>query len=428
MTYTTQGITIDQVTAVAQIVLKNKMAFGNRVQRQFDSSFGEVGAKIGDTLRLRVPPRFQVTNGPAPATQVAQETHMPVAAQNQQNILLSFTTKDLALSIDDFRKRFIEPQMTALAATIDATGTAVVTSGATITNSGYSPANYAGTYVGFAGLVTAGGYSANGQPISWTGAALGSQAGSGYGASANAQIPFYNAQARLDEQSAPDDERYVVLSPAAAAATQPNLTTLFNARSEIDEIIMRGKLGDLAGFQFFSSQSVQAFTSGNWTNSGAATNVASATANSGSITLQGVGNNANIAAGDQFVVAGVYPVNPVNYIPQTTSLQVFTANAAATANATGVVTLSVYPPLANASAGAQQLVSAVPAPGAQVSFLSWNQQHIYTGQLRLQQGPSIVFVVAPLEDVTGEGAACSVMTDPDDGMSVRLDSSVPGSN
>src|SRR5579863_7674146 len=97
---TNTELTIDQITQEALIILKNKLALGNRCLRQFDSSFGVEGAKIGDNLRIRVPVRYQTTTGPAPAQQSFQETYRDVAAQTQRNVLLSFGSAEMALSID----------------------------------------------------------------------------------------------------------------------------------------------------------------------------------------------------------------------------------------------------------------------------------------------------------------------------------------
>jgi P22 coat protein - gene protein 5 len=413
MTYVTQGLTTDQITYEALVVLKNKLALGSRVLREFDSSFERPGAQIGDTVRVRVPPRFVTTTGMAPGSQTAVETFVPVPCQTQRNIELTFSDKDLTLSIDDFRRRFIEPQMAQLASDVDQDGVTAATVGYTITNSGYFTANYAGTYAGFQGLVTGQGYSANGIPTPWTGVDLGSTAG----AANTATAPFFAAQARLTEQSAPMDERYCVICPAASACTQPNLLNQFNPQEEISEIFAEGYIGKLARASFVESPIVQAFQSGNWTNSGAATNVASAVANSNVIVVNGAGNNANIASGDQLAVAGVYAVNPLTRQQQSNKPQVFTVVGAATANATGVVSVTVFPSLNAASAGAQQTISALPSPGAQVTFLGTS--NTTTAVNFMYQKNAIAMVVAPLVDDLA-GAEVSTASDPDsDGLSVR---------
>jgi P22 coat protein - gene protein 5 len=418
---TNTELTIDQITEEALIILKNKLGIGNRCIRRYDSSFAVTGAKIGDNLRIRVPARYQSTLGPAPGAQNFTETYKDIAAQTQRNVMLSFTSKDLSLAIDDFSEHVIEPAIVQLASDIDTDGTSTATAGYTVTNSGYFAANYAGPYAGFMGLVTQGGYAANGVPVAWTGAQVGSGTVGGQStAQANAGASFFNAQARLTEQGAPEEDRYCVLSPGAAATAIPNLYVLFNPGSQVSGMFEKGKIGGpFAGADFFQSPSVQSFTSGNWTNSGAATNVASAVANSTTLVVNGAGNNANVAAGDQLVVAGVNAVNPLTR--QGNQLQVFTVVGAAQANATGVVSLQVYPVMANA--GQFQTITAMPASPAQVTFLGTSNTS--TSANFMYNKNAIALAVAPLaEDL--DGAKVSRAVSEEDGLSIRYVSQYQG--
>lgn len=415
---TNTELTIDMITAEALIILKNKLGIGNRCLREFDSSYAVTGAKIGDNLRIRVPVRYQSTLGPAAGAQNFTETFKDIAAQNQRNVILNFGSKEESLALDDFSKRVIEPAVVQLASDIDTDGTLAATAGYTVTNSGYFTANYAGPYAGLMGLVTQGGYSANGTPVAWTGAAIGSGSVGIAGATpqANAAAPFYNAQARLTEQAAPDEDRYCVLSPAASAAAVPNLYTLFNPSAAVSQMFEKGQLGgggEFAGAKFFVSPSVQSFTSGNWTNGGAATNVAvTVVSGATSIVINGAGANANVAAGDQFVIANIFAVNPLTR--QGSQLQVFTVAGAAQAAANGQVTLSVYPAIANS--GQYQTVTALPATPAAVTFLGTSATK--TDANFMYQRNAIALAVAPLaEDL--DGAKVSRAMSEEDGLSIR---------
>jgi P22 coat protein - gene protein 5 len=413
---TNTELTIDMITEEALIILKNSLGLGNRCLRQYDESFGMEGAKIGDTLRVRVPVRYVSTTGPAPAAQNFTETYKAVAAQTQRNVILNFNSKDLALAIDEFSERVIEPAVVQLSSDIDTDGTTVATSGYTIVNNGYVTANYAGAYAGFMGCVTQGGYTSNGTPVAWTGASIGSGSVGGQGTpQGNASAAFFNAQARLTEQAAPTRERYTVISPAAAAAAIPNLYTLFNPTATVSKMFEDGMIsGSFAGAETYQSPSVQSFLSGNWTNSGAATNVATAVVSGAtSVTVQGIGNNANVNAGDQLVIAGIFSVNPVTRMGN--QLQVFTAVGAAQANATGVVTLNVYPAIANS--GAYQTVSALPQVANAVTFLGTSATS--TSANFMYEKNAIALVVAPLsEDL--DGAKVSRASSEEDGLSIRF--------
>ena len=419
---TNTELTIDQITEEALIILKNKLAFGNRCLRQFDSSFGDEGAKIGDNLRVRVPVRTQTTTGPAPSQTAFVETYKPVAAQTQRNVLLSFSSKELALAIDEFSERVIEPQIVQLASDMDTDGTLVATSGYTITNSGYVTANYAGQYAGFSGLVTPGPYT-NGVPSAWTGAAIGSAAIGVAGAppQANASLPFAYAKAVLDNQAAPKEDRYTIISPDASASLVPNLFNLFNPSSTISEMFEEGMLNGgnkFLGAQVIESPSVQNFTSGTWKSNVGATVYVASNAGDTTLAIGNVGNNAIVVSGDQFVVSGVYTVNPLTR-QSSGKLQVFTAVGLATANAsgtnTGNVVVSVYPPIQNS--GAYQTVSALPGLGSAVTFMGTS--NTLTQTLFSYQKNAIAMVVAPLaEDL--DGAKVSRRTSEEDNLSIRF--------
>jgi hypothetical protein len=412
---TNTELTIDQITEEALLILKNKLGLGNRCLRQFDSSYGIAGAKIGDNLRIRVPVRYQSTTGPAPAAQNFTETYRDVAAQTQRNIMLNFSSKDLALAIDEFSERVVKPAVVQLASDIDTDGTTVATSGYTVTNSGYVTANYAGTYAGFEWLATPGALVGGVTPAAWTGADLGSGATGVAGATsqANSAAPYFQAQALLTNAGAPAEERYCVISPSAAATTIPNLFTLFNPSAQISGMFEEGQIGGMfAGAKFFESPSVINFTSGTWTQ-GANVSVASA-AGDASIALGNVGAAAVINSGDQFVVAGVFAVNPLTRL-STNRLQVFTAVGAGTANGSGNVAVSVFPVIANS--GQYQTVTTLPAVRAAVTFMG--TANTSTAANFMYNKNAIALVVAPLsEDL--DGAKVSRVDSPEDNLGLRF--------
>jgi P22 coat protein - gene protein 5 len=408
---TNTELTIDMITYEALIVLKNEMGLGNRCMRQFDSSFGEAGAKIGDNLRVRVPIRVVSTTGAAPAAQNFTETYRTLAVQTQRNVLLEFTTKDLALAIDDFSERAIRPSVRQLSNDIDTDGTSTFAGGYVVTNSGYVTSNYAGTFAGFESLATPGTISGVTGPAAWTGIDL----GSGASAANTAVKPFLDAQARLDEQSAPRQSRYGILSPAADAATVQNLLNLFNPSREIDEAYEAGRIGNLAGATFYRSQNIPLFTSGVWTNNA---NVAVTSANGDTTLAVGRAGNANtFNVGDQFVVAGVGSVNPLTRL-STGKLQVFTIiNAGGvSSNAGGNVTLNVFPTIS--INGQYQTVNSLPSVGSNVTFQGTPATSTQVNVM--YQKDAIALVVAPLaSDLPGAEVSSSRADDEEGGMSIR---------
>jgi hypothetical protein len=416
---TNTELTIDMITEEALLVLENKMALGNRCLRQFDKSFGNKGAEIGDTLRVRVPARTQTATGQAFVQQPFIETYRPVAAQTQRQAGVSFGSAEMALAINDFSEQYIKPAMVQMASDIDTDGTLVATSGYTVVNNEYVTANYAGTYAGFEWLATPGALVNGNQPANWTGAQIGSGTVGAAGATpqANASAPFFNAQALLTNAGAPAGERYCVINPQATATVVPNLFTLFNPQGRVSEMFEDGSLGGMfAGAEFFESPSVQSFTSGNW-NAVGVTVSANVAANATAIALANVGNNAVINSGDRFVVPNSFAVNPLTR-QSTGQLQTYVVVGSATANATGAVTVNVFPAIANS--GPYQTVTALPASGNTATFLGTSATS--TKANFYYHKDAIALVVAPLKkDLAGARVSTETSRADDEagGLSIR---------
>ena len=68
-------LTIDMITRKALEILENSLVLTRTVNRQYDDSFAVEGAKIGSTLRIRLPDRALVTDGAALQVQDQPEAH-----------------------------------------------------------------------------------------------------------------------------------------------------------------------------------------------------------------------------------------------------------------------------------------------------------------------------------------------------------------
>jgi hypothetical protein len=109
------------ITAKALAILHQKCNFIGAINRQYDDSFANSGAKIGSTLRIRLPVQYTVSTTPALSLQNTVETQVSLPITNQYHVDFSFSSAELTLSIDDFSARYIEPAMAVLAAQIEAT-------------------------------------------------------------------------------------------------------------------------------------------------------------------------------------------------------------------------------------------------------------------------------------------------------------------
>ncbi|MCA6240512.1 MAG: hypothetical protein IM667_07740, partial [Phenylobacterium sp.] len=100
--------------------LHQKLNFVGSIVREYDDSFAQKGAKIGDTLKVRLPNQYVVRTGATLAAQDTNEASVELKVQTQRGVDLNFTSVDLTLSLDDFSKRILNPAMSTLAASIEA--------------------------------------------------------------------------------------------------------------------------------------------------------------------------------------------------------------------------------------------------------------------------------------------------------------------
>jgi hypothetical protein len=113
-------LTPTAVTRKAAMILHQKLNFVGSINRQYDDSFANSGAKIGDSLKIRMPNEYTVRTGINMAAQNVVETSETLTVATVKGVDMNFSSQELALSLDDFSERIIDPAMTVLAANIEA--------------------------------------------------------------------------------------------------------------------------------------------------------------------------------------------------------------------------------------------------------------------------------------------------------------------
>src|SRR6266566_6434587 len=98
-------LTISMITREAIEIFVNSNAFIKNIDKQFDDEFGASGAKIGNTLKIRLPNDFTVRHGPAVSVQDTAEQSTTLTMATQDGVDVSFSQADLLLSLDDFAER-----------------------------------------------------------------------------------------------------------------------------------------------------------------------------------------------------------------------------------------------------------------------------------------------------------------------------------
>jgi hypothetical protein len=293
-------LTIDMITRKALEILENNLVLTRNVNRQYDDSFAVEGAKIGSTLRIRLPDRALVTKGAALQVQDDNEQFTTLTVAEQAHIGVNFTSAELTLQLDDFAERVLKPRISQLASSIDAD----------VANS----FKYIGNTVGTPGTTPA------------------------------TSLVLLQAQQKLNENAAVMSPRYATVNPAANAGLVEGMKGLFNPTDTISKQFKNGMMGtDVLGFNEINmSQSIKQFTTGSRDATGGSTSAAVTAEGATSILITGAGNNDTIKLGDVFTVADCYAVNPQTR-ESTGSLFQFVAAADVTLNGSGAGTVTVSP-------------------------------------------------------------------------------------
>lgn len=113
-------LTPTAVTRAALAILHQKLNFVGSVNRQYDDQFAKSGAKIGESLKIRLPNEYTVSTGKTLDVQETSETSTTLTIATQKHVDMYFDSDELTLSVQDFSQRHLEPAMSVLAAQIEA--------------------------------------------------------------------------------------------------------------------------------------------------------------------------------------------------------------------------------------------------------------------------------------------------------------------
>src|SRR6478735_12753578 len=113
-------LTPTAVTREALRILHQKLNFVGNIPRDYDDSFANSGAKIGDSLKIRLPNQYTVRSGAVLSAQDTSESSVTLQVATQKGVDLNFSSAELTLSLDDFSSRILDPAMSVLAANIEA--------------------------------------------------------------------------------------------------------------------------------------------------------------------------------------------------------------------------------------------------------------------------------------------------------------------
>lgn len=314
-------LTINMITREAVRLWVNTNSFLQHIDTQYDDQFAITGAKIGQSLRIRLPNDYTVRTGPVAQIQDTNETNVTLALATQKGVDVSFNSAERTMSLDDYSKRVLAPAVNNLVGAVAADIMSGVEGGVS---------NLVGNFDAAGNLL---------RPTLDT---------------------WLRAKAMLSQRSAPTDNRKFILDPVTMARTVQNLSGLLNPATEISEQYRTGEVYNAIGFDWFEDQTVIKHTTGAWTGT---MTINGANQTGTTLTTNALGGP--LKQGDVVTFSGVNAVNRITKA-DTGELQQFviTANAA-----TSATSISIYPAIVPPSGGnpvQYQTVTASPANGASI--------------------------------------------------------------
>jgi hypothetical protein len=359
-------LTPTAVTRKALAILHQKLNFVGNVNRTYDSSFAKTGAKIGDSLKIRLPNEFTIRSGASLSTQDVTETSTTLQVATQKGVDTTFSSSELTLSLDDFASRILEPAMSVLAANIEADALAM----------------YKDVY--------------NVYDQDATAFALSSMLG---------------GRKILNDNLAPmDSNRTALLTTDAAVKFMTDTKGLFQDSAQIAKQYRDGVIGKTAGFDVYENTLLVPHTTGTSPKTTTYT-VNGAITTNGTAAVTVATGTATFAIGDVFTVAGCFRVHPETKV-STGVLQQFVV-AADYAGGAGSLT---FTPAIYTTTGRQNVTAGgMPNSGAIVKVAA-GASELVNGSLAFYRD-AFTFVTADLPMPKGTDMAASSTYD---GVTVSL--------
>jgi hypothetical protein len=302
-------LTPTAVTRKALQILHQRLNFVGNINRTYDDSFANSGAKIGDSLKIRLPNEYTVRTGANLSTQDTSESSTTLQIATQKGVDITFSSAELTLSLDDFSARILEPAMAVLAANIEADALSMYKDVYNIVDND------------------------------------------------TAAISFLNImQGRklLNDSLAPmDSNRYALLSTDHTAKLVDSLKGLFQDSNAIKQQYREGMMGRTGGFDFYENTLLANHATGTAAKTTTySVNGAVTTNGSTAVTVASAGST-TFKAGDVFTVAGCFRVHPETKV-STGVLQQFVV----TADYAGGAGSLAFAPAIYTSGGRQNVVAA----------------------------------------------------------------------
>lgn len=367
---------VDMVTKEALRIAHEKTTFIGTVDRQYDDSFKQTGAKHGSTLRVREPNRYTVRSGRVMDVQDQAETSQTITVATQKGVDMRFNSAELIQSVnngaafDDLSKNYISPAVATLISGIESDFLAYATKAT------YNVAGTAGTAI--ASLVAPGA-----------------------------------ARAKLNQGLAPKDMRSIQMDSVTMGGMVNGVAAYFNPSNAISEQYREGMIARTSMADFYENERIWTMTNGSDV-TGSTDAAALVTDGGNTIDMHTLIPVATVNVGQVFTVAGVYSCHPETKAAYS-NLQQFTITAI------GATTLTISP--ATYLTGAKQNVCS--STGAALTPASFNAQVVtFVGNASTSYAQSLMYNKEAFQFITADlplmDDAQKCVRQVQDGLSVRV--------
>lgn len=345
-------------------IMHQESNFIMRTNRQYDNRFAQSGARIGQSLDVRLPAKVTVRTGNTMAGQNYVERKVSLPLATIKGVDLNFGQEELTFSIDDFSERVLRPAVSQLTAMVEYDAFSMMN----------SVPNYAGattTTVTYNAFQTAGRY--------------------------------------VSDNLAPKSNRNFIVDTQTRVDFSTDVKGLFQDSSSIATQYVEGLMGRTGGFDVFENTVIPPFTNGTYAGTPVITTSSSSdtgfdgTGNAYTTTfnlkVDGWSSAYTLNKGTIVTISGVFDVHPetkqsLGYLKR------FVVNSTTSGSGAGTISVPVSP--APILSGAYQNVNTSIADNATFTIVGASAQTY--GQNLAFHRDAFAFVTADLEDPSQYGA------------------------
>jgi P22 coat protein - gene protein 5 len=352
------------------------------MSKEYSKEFAKANAKVGDTISVKKPQRFQTTTGLLYQPQPIAGTKVNITVGDVTGVHFNWDSVEKTLEVEDAQENYFKPAAIALAHNINAQGAQ------------------------FAAQNT---FNAVGTP----------------GTTPSTVATYLAAGDKIVELGLPPQEDLTcIINRKFSSSYVVGQSTLYNPAGQISGMVTKGQIADnTLGYRFERDQTIYSQTvgplGGTPLSSGAA-NTADG-GNNATMSLLTKGWTATAASrlvvGDRFTIATVYSVHPQTR-QSTGDLQQFVVKVPFSSDGSGNGSVTIAPAIT--PSGQYQNVTIAPVDGSAITV--FGAAGTVSPQGLLMHKNAFAFVSVPLATPeSGKGVMYSAQhTDPDTGISLAL--------